>query len=41
MVFGQRIRQLMPEDVFRRVLLIALVLLGTYIGVTALFRYLG
>ncbi len=41
MVFGQRIRQRMSEDVFRRVFLIALVLLGTYIGVTALFRYLG
>jgi uncharacterized membrane protein YfcA len=41
MVFGQRIRQRMSEDVFRRVFLIALVLLGAYIGVTALFRYLG
>ena len=41
MVFGQRIRRRMSEDVFRRVFLIALVLLGAYIGVTALFRYLG
>jgi uncharacterized protein len=41
MVFGQRIRQRMSEVVFRRVFLIALVLLGAYIGVTALFRYLG
>jgi len=41
MVFGQRIRQRMSEDVFRQVFLISLVLLGAYIGVTALFRYLG
>jgi uncharacterized membrane protein YfcA len=41
MVFGQRIRQRMSEEIFRRVFLIALVFLGAYIGVTAFFRYLG
>ncbi len=41
MVFGQRIRQHMSEDVFRRVFLIALVILGTYIGLSALIKYAG
>ncbi|NKB20246.1 MAG: TSUP family transporter [Alphaproteobacteria bacterium] len=40
MTFGQRIRQRMSEELFRRVFLIALVLLGAYIGVTATIRYL-
>ena len=40
MFFGQCIRERMSAAVFRRVFLIALVSLGTYIGVTAFLRYL-
>jgi uncharacterized membrane protein YfcA len=39
MVFGQRIRGLMSESVFRRTFYFALFILGAYIMVNAIFEY--
>jgi len=36
MVFGRRIRQAIPEQLFRKVFFISLLLLGTYIIFSAL-----
>ena len=41
MVLGQRIRKRLSEELFRKVFLSALVMLGAYIGIAALFRYFG
>jgi uncharacterized membrane protein YfcA len=39
MVFGQRIRGLMSESVFRRTFYFSLFILGAYIMVNAIFEY--
>lgn len=39
MILGQRVRQRMSEVMFRRVFLIALVLLGVYIGAFSLIKF--
>jgi hypothetical protein len=38
MVFGRRIRQAIPEQLFRKVFFISLLLLGTYIIFSALWE---